>query len=125
MMTLALLRSYKRVYLATPYTLFPGGRDAACVAAAEIAGELMVEGVKVFSPIAHGHTINANCPALDPLDHEAWLEQDEAWMDVCDAIVIVELPSWENSFGVAMEADYFRQAKKPVHRLNPNTMELR
>lgn len=124
-MPLALLRQYKRVYLGSPYTLFPAGRDAACAAIAEIAGELMVEGVKVFSPIAHGHTINECCQALDPMDHESWLEQDEAWMEVCDALVIVELPSWENSFGIAMEADFFRQAKKPVHHLNPVTMELR
>lgn len=124
-MTFQTLRQYRRVYVASPYTLFPGGQDAACDAIAKVVGELMVEGIRAFSPIAHGHTINRNCPDLDPSDHEMWLEQDEAWMEVSEALVIVELPSWETSFGVSMEADYFRSAGKPIHHLNPKTMELR
>lgn len=124
MMPLALLRQYRRVYLATPYTLFPDGHAAAHAEASRIAGELVAEGVRAFSPIAHSHSLCQHAD-LDPLDHELWLEQDEAWMEICCAMVIVEFEGWENSFGIAQEADYFRAAKKPIHRLDPKTMELR
>ena len=124
-MTFHQLRKYDLVYLSSPYSLHPRGRDVAFAEICKVAGDLIAEGVKVFSPIAHSHAICRYCDDVDPLDHVTWLEQDEAVIGACDAMVIVELESWENSFGIAAEVDLFRLAEKPIHHLNPVTMELR
>ena len=124
MMPLALLRKYRRIYLASPYSLHRGGRDAACAEAAKIAGELISEGIRVFSPIAHSHTICEHSD-LDPLDHELWMDQDESFMEDCDALVIVQFSGWDSSYGIEMEKQHFRDANKPVHFLDTVKMELR
>ena len=42
-------------YLATPYSKFPGGLDAAYVEACKAQALLIKAGVPVFCPISHTH----------------------------------------------------------------------
>ena len=107
------LRPFRMVYLATPYSKFPGGIDAGFRSACEVAGKLLRHGVTVYSPIAHTHPIAIHGD-IDPLDHLIWLPFDEAMMDVCDAICVAKLPSWESSSGVAYEIEWFQSRSKPV-----------
>ena len=51
------LLRFDLVYLATPYSKFPGGIQAAFIDAACIAARLLRAGVKVYSPITHTHPI--------------------------------------------------------------------
>lgn len=44
-------------YLATPYSKFEGGLEAAFRAAAEVAAKLVRQGESVYSPICHTHPI--------------------------------------------------------------------
>jgi hypothetical protein len=121
---LALLRKYDLVYIASPYSLYPGGREAACAEVSKVAGDLIIEGVKVLAPIPHSHTI-CEFSELDPLDHDLWMEQDEALMSACDALVVVTFTGWDNSHGIAMERDFFRHTlKRPIHFLDPFSMAL-
>lgn len=105
------IKSANLCYLATPYSKFPGGITAAFEAACAIAGELLKQGVKVYSPIAHTHPI-ATYAEIDPLDHNIWLPFDEAMMVAADVIVVARLPGWEESRGVAHEIEFFYLAGK-------------
>jgi hypothetical protein len=124
MMPLALLRKYQCIYLATPYSLHRGGPEMAWAEASKLAGDLVAENVRVFSPIAHSHSICEHSD-LDPLDHDLWLDQDEFFMNACDALVVAQFAGWENSYGIGQEVNYFRDNKKPIHYLDPLKMELR
>lgn len=105
-------------YLASPYTKFPGGLDAAYAAACEQTAILIRAGIPVFSPIAHTHGI-ALCGGIDPKDHAVWLPADAPFMRAAAALIVCKLPSWERSFGVRAEIDAFYEAGKPVVFMTP------
>ena len=72
MMPLALLRKYRCIYLASPDSLSRGGPELAFAEACRLGGELVAEGIKMFSPIAQSHAFCEHAD-LDTLDHELWL----------------------------------------------------
>lgn len=119
-----MLRRFRRVYLATPYSRYPDGLEAAFRDAAKLAARLLELGVRVYSPICHTHPIAIH-GELDPLDHSIWLPFDEAMMEACDAIVVAMMPSWKQSKGIKYEIDYFTLEGKPVFYLEPGTLEIR
>lgn len=122
---LDVLRQYDIVYLASPYTRYKGGDlDAACDDVCKVAASLIQAGIKVFCPIAHSHAISTR-GGIDPLSHDIWLEQDEPFMKLADALLVVELDGWSDSYGVSYEDDIFSGAGKPIHHLDPITMEVR
>jgi hypothetical protein len=91
--------------------------------AAEVMGDLFRLGLKVFSPIVHGHqlSVNGSVPALD---HALWLEFDSAMMGKADALLVAHLEGWDESFGIAEETKAFKAAGKPVLHLDPVKLEL-
>jgi Domain of unknown function (DUF1937) len=110
-------------YLATPYSRYPGGIEAAFMDAACLAARLLRIGVKVYSPICHTHPI-AMCGNIDPLDHAIWMPFDEAMMRVCDMLIVAHMPSWETSKGIAMEVEHFEKAGKRIFDLDPVTLVM-
>jgi nucleoside 2-deoxyribosyltransferase len=120
---IAYLTRYRRVYLATPYSLFKPDLNAAYVAACRIAGALMREGIYVFCPVAHSHGIAVH-GAIDPLDHAFWLDQDCSLQDDCDALVIAQLPGWDASEGIKAEFAQAMLRGQPIHYLDPERMVL-
>lgn len=125
MMPLSILRQYEQIYLASPYSLYKPSREAAAVEVARVAGELLLEEINTYSPIAHGHALAEACDALDPNDEQLWERSNERQMENSDALVIVLMHGWDLSSGIAREIDYFREAGKPIHKLDPHKMELR
>lgn len=105
-------------YIATPYTRFPEGIEAAFVAACEQAAFLLRNGVRTYSPIAHTHPIAIH-GKIDPLDHSIWLPFDEAMMEAAVGIIVCQLPTWEISYGVKHEIEHFLAAGKPVIYMTP------
>jgi hypothetical protein len=105
-------------YLATPYSKYPGGINAAFELACSQAGLLMRHKVPVFSPIAHTHPIAINCD-MDPLDHAIWLPSDEPMMRACTGLIMLRAESWESSYGMAVEMKAFQDAWKPVVFMDP------
>lgn len=99
-------------YVATPYSKFPDGIEAAFRASCVVAGELLKRGLRVYSPIAHTHPI-AEYAKIDLFDHDIWLPFDEAMMNACGTLIVAQLPGWEDSRGIAHEIEYFRNAGKP------------
>lgn len=117
------LAGYGLVYLASPYSLFPAGQEAAFQEAATLTARLLVLGINAFSPIVHSHPI-AQYGCIDPLDGEFWLDYDEAFMEVSDACAVAMLESWEASDGISREIEFFQSAMRPVWKLDPTTLKV-
>lgn len=115
-MTLAELDRSLLYYLATPYSKYPKGLEHAFRDAARLTARLLVEGLKVYSPIAHTHPIAIH-GGLDPLAHDVWLPFDEAIMAKADALLVAHMEGWNDSFGIAHEIGVFKQADKPIYHL--------
>jgi len=100
-------------YLASPYTKYVRGLDAACNDVAAVAAALLGSGIHVFSPITHSHPI-ADAGALEATDLEFWEKLDRHFCEMAHGCIVALLPGWENSAGVAREVRYFVEANKPV-----------
>jgi hypothetical protein len=106
-------------YLATPYSKYVGGIEAAFRMAAEQAAVLLENGVPVYSPIAHSHPI-AIYGGLDPYAHALWMKACEPFMNQAAGIVVLMAAGWEESKGIGMEIEHFKKAGKPVFFMLPN-----
>lgn len=99
----------KLTYLAVPYTPMVAAsehmgqiiREERYFAACRAAACLMKHGRVVFSPIAHSHGIDAFIEGRG--DGEFWKRQDEPYLMACTELVVLELPGWTLSKGVAHE----------------------
>jgi hypothetical protein len=110
-------------YVASPYTKFVDGLDAAHEVAARLTGRLLASGVIAYSPIAHCHPM-AVYAALDPLDIPIWYGHNLVMMRRCDTLIVAHLPGWEESEGVKFEIDHFAKAGKPIFDLDPVTLKM-
>lgn len=110
-------------YLATPYTKYAKGINAAFMDAAELAARLLGAGHKVYSPIAHTHPVAIH-GKIDPLDHDIWLPFDGAMMAKCDALLVAHMDGWQQSKGVLHEIQVFAKASKPIFDLDVDTLAM-
>jgi hypothetical protein len=117
------LRCYPLVYLATNYSRYGDGHEAAFRVACEIAAKLLREGVRVFSPIAHGHPISY-FGDIDPIDDALWSWFDEVMVERCDTVLVAEMGGWQRSRGIAREIEAFEDAGKPVYYLDLESFEV-
>ena len=101
------------VYVASPYSRYPDGIDEAFREASRVSAWLLRRGVKLFCPIAHSHPIS-NYGFIDPNNHEIWLPADKPLMDAAGALLVVMMPSWQESYGIGVEIDTFVAARKPI-----------
>jgi hypothetical protein len=107
------------VYLASPYSAQPH-RDLADAMACEAAGALMLAGLVVFSPIAHGCAIQRQTPAIrETWRHGDWMAQCLPVLRLCDALVVLTAPGWRDSRGVAEEIQAAHDHGQPVIMLDP------
>jgi hypothetical protein len=100
-------------YLGTPYTLYPEGQVKAWLHASRLAADLISNGVPVFSPIAHCHSI-AHAGDLDPCDGALWQEVLEPFVSAAHGLIVGKLEGWRDSVGLAHELLQFRRMKKPI-----------
>ncbi len=113
------------VYLASPYT--PKGVDCAAkratiresryLAACRAASYLMRSGKVVFAPIPHSHGIDLCFDAAE--SGEFWKRQDEPYLELCAEMVVLMLPGWEQSTGVAHEIQRARERGIPIAYMEP------
>lgn len=106
------LQQFPIVYLATPYTKYLPGIDAAFRDAAALAARLLKLGVRVYSPIAHCHPM-AQFGGIDPKDHSIWLPYQEVMMAKADVLLVAQLEGWRESHGIDHEIKFFAKAGKP------------
>lgn len=120
---LSKLKRFDLIYVATPYSKYPGGLEQAFIDACKLTARLLQQGLKVYSPIAHTHPIAIH-GGIDPLDLSIWLKFDAIMMDKAAALLVAMMPRWENSTGVRHEIDYFVEADKPVYFLSPDDLSV-
>ncbi len=106
-------------YLATPYTKYPGGHEQAFEDAAKWAAFLLDCGMSVFSPIVHSHPLSKYVKKANNTDHRFWLDTDRPFMEAACGMIVVQLPGWEKSDGIAEEIEIFCAAGKPILHLDP------
>lgn len=104
-------------YLASPYSKYPHGLDAAFIEASKAAAMLVQAGIKVFCPIAHSHPI-AEHGRIDALDHDIWLPADAPLMRAASGLIVCKMETWEDSYGISVEIGDFEAAGKPIHYMD-------
>lgn len=100
-------------YLATPYSKYEAGLEAAFEEACRCAYALIRAGFPCYSPIAQTHSI-ALSSGHDPRDHSTWLTQDEPMMHCARGLIVVKMPRWNESYGIGQEIEDFSQMGKPI-----------
>lgn len=107
------------IYLATPYSHDdPAVREARYVAVTRYAARMIRQGHVVFSPISMSHPIEV-IGGDEPAPSDVWVDFDEPFMEACAEAVVLMLPGWEQSRGVAREIAYFTARGKPVRFVEP------
>lgn len=110
------------LYLATAYTKYEGGIEAAYVLACRLTANLMQAGIPVFSPIAHSHGVALH-GKIDALDHDIWMKNDAPMMAASCGLVVYTCKGWDESRGVRAEIDVFIGAAKPILFLQPHIID--
>src|SRR4051812_23388313 len=103
------------VYLASPYT--PTGTETIAdrvAAACKYAAKLMNAGHSVFSPIVHSHYVADHLEEAKRLDHEFWMQQDLAILRSASKMIVLRLPGWERSRGIAREIEAAKAVNIPT-----------
>jgi hypothetical protein len=98
-------------------------RESRFRAVCRVAARLMGEGRHVFSPIAHTHPI-AMAGTL-PTGWEYWREYDRAMLSACSSVIVLRLPGWQESAGIAGELAIARELGLPVEYIDPESEDLR
>lgn len=108
-------------YLATPYSKFPAGLDAAHACACKATAKLIAAGVPVYSPIAHTHPVAVH-GGMDPLDHKIWMPADKPMMVAAHGLIVLMMATWDDSYGISVEIKEFTAAGKPIIYLDPEEL---
>lgn len=101
------------IYLASPYShpeayVMEQRFQEVC----RIAGELMISGHIVFSPIAHSHPIAVQ--SMLPGDWKFWEKFDRAFIAVSQKLVVAMMDGWRESKGVTAEIAFAKEIGIPV-----------
>lgn len=101
------------IYLASPYS-HPRRevREQRAATAARVAASLMWRGMMVFSPVAHSHAV-ALAGAL-PAEFAFWREWCLEMLARCDEMLIIPMPGYEESAGIAAETARATELGKAV-----------
>lgn len=110
-------------YLASPYSTYPAGWEAACRDVACVAASLLHHKVLVFSPITHSHPIGL-VGSVKPDDLPAWEALDRPFMEMAVGCIVAMLPNWQNSTGVSNEVRWFVEQNKPLIYLDVDDLPV-
>ena len=105
-------------YLASPYSKYKDGIEAAFTEICKQSGLLIKSGVPVYCPIAHTHPIAINS-GMDPYDHEIWLKVDQPLIDSSYGMIVCMMDGWDQSYGINHEIEEFTKAKKTIIYMEP------
>jgi len=96
------------IYLASPYSHEdPAVREKRYHAAMEATARLINNGIHIISPIVHGHAMAEKHNMKG--DFQFWNEYCIDMMLMCESILVLKLPGWQNSIGVTAE---IKEARK-------------
>lgn len=107
------------IYLAQPYSACDPYVEATRFShGARAAAWLMDRGLVVYAPIVHSH------PIVDYLTTRSttwtwWEKIDSRIIGACQAVIVLEIPGWEQSVGVKAELAIAERRQKTVGRMIP------
>jgi hypothetical protein len=109
------------IYLACPYTdPDPAVRRERFDAATAAAADLIRAGRIVYSPITMTHPIDMVLAGeANTLGSDYWVAFDEAFMEMCSEMVVLQLDGWDRSSGIRREIAFFTNRKKPIRYVDP------
>ena len=104
----------KRVYLAAPYSHADKRvRSSRFDIVTKVAQQLMAQGVLVYSPITHGHTLAAAGEL--PGDFQFWSDHCLSFLrHWAEEIWVLAIPGFDSSIGVQAELEEARKLGLPV-----------
>ena len=82
-----------------------------------IAADLFVHGRIIFAPISAWHHIARKHDL--PGTFERWSELDEEFIKISTKLLIITLPGWEDSVGVAGEIKLANKYNVPIEYIDP------
>ncbi len=106
------------IYLATPYNHTE--REVVTtryLMVNKVAAKLMSEGKYIFSPISHNHSIIRESNNL-PRGWEYWQGYDKCMLSMCNKIIVLKLPGWQESSGVSAEIKIAKEFEIPIEYLD-------
>lgn len=104
----------KLVFLASPYS--SQNRLVSIMRfckAYQVAISMIKADIPVYSPIAMTGFMPTS-EKEDNISSETWIKHSTAVLDYCAAFVILKLPGWESSKGVAKEIEVAKQKNLPI-----------
>lgn len=101
------------IYLASPYSNPDESiMEYRYLMACQAAALLIKQGFVVYSPIAHSHVIAKT--GLISGDWHTWERQCIAMLDACSYMLVLTLPGWQHSVGIAAEIRHCDNRSIPV-----------
>jgi hypothetical protein len=104
--------------LATPYSRYPHGHEAAYWLAVETRGFLLRSQVPCFSPIVHSHPICHHC-GFDVHDIPFWLLSEGPIRAHAHGMIFLLADGWRESYGMGKEREEFEALGRPVVEMRP------
>lgn len=108
-------------YMATPYTNYPYGAEAAYKHACIEAAFLTAKGVPVYCPIAHSHGLAVH-GGLPKFDHDMWMKIDRPFMEAARGLIVCRMTGWQLSAGITHEMETFDEMDKPILFMDPGVV---
>lgn len=109
----------KMIYLASPFWHEDSAvRHNRYLAATQAAGTFILDGILIFSPITHCYPIDQEHP--DNFSNSKWTTISMAYLKRCQSLLVLELPGWNRSTGVAGELAYARRNRLSVIQARPD-----
>lgn len=107
-------------YIASPYSKYHAGIDAAHDAIAFEVALLMKEGIAAYCPILHCHNL-AKLHSL-PTDAGFWQAFNHTMIEHSCGIIVVMLAGWRESSGVEDEITLAFNLSKPIVPMVPGVV---
>jgi hypothetical protein len=105
-------------YLATVYSSYPEGKEAARKEALAYANMLIQAEVPTFSPVVHSHPIAEETANLPAFSHLIWMPQDLAILRGASGLLIAPMLGWRLSKGIGIEVEEAKRLGLPIYILD-------
>lgn len=108
-------------YLASPFSQYSGGHQAAVVVAAEATALLFRAGVTVFSPIVHGYGL-VKWGGVQGTDFEYWRIANHRMIKASAGLILLTVDGYTESKGIADELTYCSEIGRAVIPMRPGAI---
>lgn len=115
------------VYLMAPYSHAEKTERDYRANTADLCSAILLEatGCSLFSPISHSHTMAEVAELIRPgcVPWKKWMDIDLKLMEGCNSGMIILIPGWTKSSGVATEIRELASQGKEIWGMDPNQEE--